>query len=209
MATLVATQISLQANSQQHLYSGTVSLRPRRNDGAPRLSDLVAEVNKILRGKGVEDLDRLRFELLVHSVFEFSNSNIKLCRDLGLSNLQCRVDGIWGKKDGKDMLYPIGLRDNAVLYVDGIGDNMRLFRRSGRGYSPLSNNMELPWFAALEGHAVARVTQKTKDELVTPGNMKIVVKTLTGKSVNLDVKASNTVENVKEKTQNKVGRHST
>lgn len=60
--TLVATQICLQSSSQQHLYSGTVSLKPRYDDdGSPKLSDLAAEVEKILREKGIEDLNRLKF----------------------------------------------------------------------------------------------------------------------------------------------------
>jgi hypothetical protein len=61
METLVETQICLQTSSEQHLFSGSVSLKQHRGDGAPRLSDLAAEVEKILREKGIEDLNRLKF----------------------------------------------------------------------------------------------------------------------------------------------------
>ena len=165
---LVATQISLQTDSQEQLYSGTVSLKPRHNaaDGAPRLSDLATEVEKLLRGKGIEDVDRLRFDLPVHTIFEFTELNKKKCRDAGLANPQCRVDGLWGWGEtyGDYCLHTIGLRDDVVLYVDGVGDDMRLYQSSGKRYTPLSSNVELPWFTALEGHEIIRVTQKTKEE---------------------------------------------
>ena len=211
MEMLVATQISLQTGSQEHLYSGTVSLKPRSNaaDGAHRLSDLAAEVEKILRGKGVEDVDRLRFELPVYSLVEFSDSYKEDCREPRLTNPQCRVDGIWGESAGRHCLQTIGLRDEAVLYVDGIGDDMRLYRRSGRRCTPLSFDVELPWFTALDGHETIRVNQRTKEEKAeieaSRCGMEIAVKTLTGKVISLVVNSSYTIADVKQKIQDKEG----
>jgi len=206
METLVETQLCLQTSSEQHLFSGSVSIKQHRGDGAPRLNDLAAEVEKILREKGIEDLNRLKFWLPVYSIFEFSESNKDQCRSQGLTNLQFRVDGIWGEKAGQKSLYPIGLHDNAVLYVDGVGDDMRLYQSSGRSCAPLSTNAKLPWFTALEGHAVVRVTQepKAKGDPVR-GNMEIAVKTLTGKTIYLNVKAFDLVADVKQKIQDREG----
>ena len=208
MATLVATQISLQSSSQQQFYSGIVSLKPRHDGGGePTLSDLAAEVDKILREKGIEDLDRLKCEYPVYSLFELSELDKQKCRDLGINNAQCRVDGIWGERYGSHHLHTVGLHDEAVLYVDGIGDDMRLYQRSGRRRAPLSTNLLLPWFAALEGHEVMRITQNTKEEeeYENSGNFKIEVKTLTGKIITLDVEPYNTIENVKQKIRDKEG----
>jgi hypothetical protein len=196
---LVATQISLQTDSQERLFSGTVSLKPRNNaaDGAPRLSDLATEIEKLLRGKGVEDVDRLRFELPVHTMFEFTELDKKRCRDAGLANPQCRVDGIWGWGEtyGGYCLHTVGLRDDAVLYVDGIGDDMRLYQCSGKRYTHLSTNVELPWFVALEGHEVIRVTQKIKDE--SP-DITFEVRTLTGSEICFRAKPSTPFDLVKQ-----------
>ena len=213
MEMLVATQISLQTGSQEHLYSGTVSLKPRSNaaDGAHRLSDLADEVDKVLRGKGIENMGRLKFELPVHTIFEFTEFKKKKCIDAGLTNPQCRVDGIWGESAGRHCLHTIGLHDEALLYVDGAGDDMRLYQSSGKRYTPLSSNVELPWFVALEGHEVIRVTQKTEvdkweEELeARGGGMKIEVKTLTGGTFTLRVEPSDTIEVVKQKIQDEEG----
>jgi len=204
--TLVATQICLQSSSQQHLYSGTVSLKPRYDDdGSPKLSDLAAEVEKILREKGIEDPNRLKFRLPTYSMVGFSEEEKKMYRDQ-LTNLQFRVDGIWGERDGYHLLCTIGLHDNAVIYVDGIGDDMCLYQSSGRRYAPLSTSVKLPWFTALEGHDVVRVTQEPKAKgKPGRGNMEIAVKTLTGKTVNLDVKSTDLIEEVKQKLQDKEG----
>ena len=213
MATLVETQISLQTGSQEHLYSGTVSLKPRHDEegGAPRLSDLAAEVNKILLRKGIEDVGQLKFEFNVHTAFEYSESNKQKCKDAGLRNPQCRVDGIWGESDGYHHLHTVGLRDDAMLHVDGMGDDMCLYQSSGKTYTPLSTKVKLPWFVALEGHAVMRVTQKTKEEVrgeeieARGGGMTVDVKTLTGKTLTLRVEPSDKIEVVKQKIQDQEG----
>ena len=208
METHVATQISLQTVSKELLYSGTVALKPKQdeNDGAPRLSDLAAEVDKVLRGKGViEEIDRLKFELPFYSSVDFSE---KKCRDSPLKNLQCRVDGIWGESAAKHYLHSVGLHDNDVLYVDGMGDDMCLYQSSGSRYTPLSTNVKLPWFAALEGHSVVRITQRTqKEEDIEAGrgSMRIFLKTLTGKTIELLVEPSDMIQDVKQQIQWKEG----
>jgi len=210
MDSLVAIQIRMQTSSRKHLYSGTVSLKPNHDedDGAPRLSDLETKVNKVLQEKGLEDLGQLKFELPVYKMFEFTDFDKNKFRDSRLTNIQCRVDGMWGQEDGDHCLHTDGLHDEAVLYVDGIGDDMRLYQSSGRKYTPLSTNVKLPWFIALEGHAVVRVTQRTKEEelvKVSGGSMQIFVKTLTGKTIELVVEPLDAIEEVKQKIQGKEG----
>lgn len=182
-------------------------LKPRRDgDDAPRLSDLEAEVNKILLEKGLDDLGQLKFELPVYKIYEVTEVDKKTCRNSGLTNLQCRVDGIWGKRDGDHCLRTIGLHDEAVLYVDGIGDDIRLYQSSGKRHAPLSTNVKLPWFIALEGHAVVRVTQRTKEEQqVKPANLQLRVKTMTGMVITLDVQPFETVEYAKQIIQDRIG----
>jgi len=86
-----------------------VSLKPCRDgDGAPRLSDLEAVVDKILQEKGIETLNQLKFEMPVYKMFEFTELDKKNCRDSRLTNIQCRVDGIWGHADGDHCLHTVG-----------------------------------------------------------------------------------------------------
>jgi ubiquitin-large subunit ribosomal protein L40e len=120
-----------------------------------------------------------------------------------LKNLDFRIGygHTFGKHDED------GIEDK-IIYVDGEGDNIDLFvakvGMSGKEEEEEEEPANLPWFCAVEGHATVHVGVHIKEQeghlAAADDNAFIVfVKTLTGKTIPLEVFPSDTIAMVKQK----------
>jgi ubiquitin len=149
--------------------------------------------------------------------------NIKMPTYTELTNNELSIQGKWVPSD-RNGDWSVGHRGgymgkaadgiaSKAIFVDGRGDDISLYVQGQSVSAPL-NVDRLPWFCAIEGHGTVRIKAEiqknallaTKEEqLAYCATYPIHVKTLTGKTIHLDVASCDTIENVKQKIQVKEG----
>jgi ubiquitin-large subunit ribosomal protein L40e len=97
-----------------------------------------------------------------------------------------------------------------AIFVDDVrGDDIRLYIKGQSTFVPLIVDRLLPWFCAIEGHGTVHIKavfqEHTCIKKEVTSTYQIFVKTLTGKTITLNVASCDTIEMIKQQIQDKEG----